>query len=616
MTDRSNRNITGSDVRLQCLSALGVPASGWPTGGLSVSSTGWDDIKQLACLNADGSLTLPFIADVLNRLYVARYRADGTVVQGWAPGSFQVAPGVSVQDIASAFPTPDGGNLFLWHAGFSSWDIWAQRLTATGQVAPGWPASGHEVAAGPGLQFLAIDPGAVADASDGWWLSYYSTPSGSESDVMLLDVDGLGNARPGWGTYGRSVTVAAGVQAQPALCSDGADGIYVAWADARTGAGVPDPGVQDYYDIYLQHFDAQGQPDPRWPSTGLPVCVWPGTQQAPRVISDQTGGAYVTWELSGPQGNTIHAQHILANGTVAAGWPIGGRRMFGPEGYAHLSQLCTDGQGGCFIAGEILLEDGSANVYAQHLNAAGQFDGPWGANGYPVVEPGLFTISDQQRPRMVPSLTGSVIICWEDQRSGGPEAYALRVGVNGVVAVAAALVDQSVSSDLVALTWQVFDGTLAAATVERRTEDGAWSEVAGISPDGSGRLRFEDRGIEQGTRYAYRLSWQSAEGIQRSSETWVQVPVLARFALKGATPNPSPRGALSVRYSLEAGTAPSRIELYDLQGRCVSSRDVTSAGPGEHLLQMRDARLLDTGIYWVRLSQGARQATARIVLVD
>ncbi|MEO7867715.1 MAG: hypothetical protein ABIU54_08750, partial [Candidatus Eisenbacteria bacterium] len=554
----------------------------------------WIDAAQLGCLNADGSLTLPFISDVLNRIYVGRYRQDGTIVPGWSPGSFQVAPGVSVQDIASAFPTPDGGNLFLWHAGFSSWDIWAQRLTSTGQVAPGWPTAGHEVAAGPGLQFLAIDPGAIADANDGWWLSYYSAPSGTESDAMLLRVDGLGNARAGWPVYGRSVTAAAGTQAQPTLCSDGADGIYVAWVDARTGVGVPDPEVQDYYDIYLQHFDSQGQKDPRWLSTGLPVCIWPGRQQAPRVISDRAGGVYVTWEISGPQGNTIHAQHILADGTVTAGWPPGGRRMFGYEGYAHLSQLCTDGQGGCFVAAEILQEDGTPNVLLQHVNAAGQFDGPWGALGFRVVPNGFFAIDWQEGPRMVPSLPGSIILCWTDQRSGGPEAYALRVGVNGVVAITTSLVAQSVSTELVALTWQAFDGTLAAATVERRTEDGSWIELATISPDGEGRLRFEDRGIEQGTRYAYRLSWQSGEGAQASAETWVQVPVLARFALKGATPNPSPRAALSVRYSLEAAPAPARIELYDLQGRCVSGHDLTSAGPGEHLLQVRDARLLDT----------------------
>ena len=290
--------------------------------------------------------------------------------------------------------------------------------------------------------------------------------------------------------------------------------------------------------------------------------------------------------------------------------------MFGPEGYAHLSQLCTDGQGGFFVAAEIVREDGSSSVFLQHVDAAGQFDGPWSTNGYQVVPAGFVSINRQDGPRMVRSLQGTIILCWNDQRSGRQEAYALRVGVNGVVAVNTSLVAQSVSSELVALTWQVFDGTFAAATVQRRTEDGTWIDLASISPDGSGRLHFEDRGVEQGMQYSYRLSWQGFEGTQRSSETTVQVPVLARFALKGATPNPSPRATLGVRYSLEAGAAPARIELYDLQGRCVSSHDVTSAGPGEHLLQMRDAHLLDTGIYWLRLSQGAKQATARIVLVD
>lgn len=76
--------------------------------------------------------------------------------------------------------------------------------------------------------------------------------------------------------------------------------------------------------------------------------------------------------------------------------------------------------------------------------------------------------------------------------------------------------------------------------------------------------------------------------------------------------NPA-RGALRVLASLPSNT-PVRLELFDIAGR----RVVASALPaiaGIHTFVVDDTRTLPSGVYMLRLQQGANAATARVVLV-
>jgi hypothetical protein len=428
----------------------------------------------------------------------------------------------------------------------------------------------------------------------------------------MLRVDGLGDPAPGFPYGGVNVCGALGVQAQPALCRDGTDGVFVAWCDARSCPGAPDPDLQYCYDIYLQRLGGAGTPAPGWPVDGLPVCVDPEVQQAPQVVPDGSGGVFVAWEIAGPQGWSIHAQHVLADGSLAPGWPVGGKRMFAADAYCDNMAVASDQLGGLFVAGSLYLASGF-RVYVQHVSGDGQFDGPWGAAGLPVVSPLLNQSEDDAE--LAESLPGSVIVTWNGSRSGTDEAYASRITLDGVVATAVSLVSEEVTADRVALAWSTGGDALASATLERRTEDAAWRALASLSPDGTGTLRYEDRDVVPGVRYGYRLAWSDASGAQRSAETWVEVPLAARFALAGALPNPSPRTALSVGYSLPERAA-ARLELFDAQGRVRAVRDLGAADPGAHVEPFAEARALRPGLYWLRLTQGSRSATARVVLVD
>ena len=60
-----------------------------------------------------------------------------------------------------------------------------------------------------------------------------------------------------------------------------------------------------------------------WPPGGVQLCQ---TCQGryPLVVPDGTGGGFVVWEDSRNGSSDIYAQHVTAAGEIAAGWPVDG----------------------------------------------------------------------------------------------------------------------------------------------------------------------------------------------------------------------------------------------------------------------------------------------------
>jgi hypothetical protein len=54
----------------------------------------------------------------------------------------------------------------------------------------------------------------------------------------------------------------------------------------------------------------------------------------------------------------------------------------------------------------------------------------------------------------------------------------------------------------------------------------------------------------------------------------------------------------------------------DVSGRRVLAREVGSLGPGRHTVNLAEGRKVATGIYWVRLTQGANEQTARVAVIE
>ena len=174
------------------------------------------------------------------------------------------------------------------------------------------------------------------------------------------------------------------------------------------------------------------------------------------------------------------------------------------------------------------------------------------------------------------------------------------------------LVAVEAAPDRVRLLWQAPDTRATSYTVQRRDSGSDWMSLGVISNLGDGHLEFVDRTVAAGVRYAYRLGQDGVDGTTYSNETWIDVP--ARFSLRLDPPRPNPGGRdVSVVFTLPSA-APATLEMIDVAGRRVMSREVGSLGAGAHSLRLGEFGAAP-GVYLVRLSQRDRVLTAHAVIV-
>ena len=87
-----------------------------------------------------------------------------------------------------------------------------------------------------------------------------------------------------------------------------------------------------------------------------------------------------------------------------------------------------------------------------------------------------------------------------------------------------------------------------------------------------------------------------------------------RLAIAGARPNPA-HGAPFLMFTLPE-TAPARLEIFDVAGRCVGRDDLPAPAAGLQTRRLRPDRPLSPGLYLARVTQGARSAVARFVVIQ
>lgn len=150
----------------------------------------------------------------------------------------------------------------------------------------------------------------------------------------------------------------------------------------------------------------------------------------------------------------------------------------------------------------------------------------------------------------------------------------------------------------VQLAWQVVPQHYSTATVQRGTDGETWSDLDLAELGEDSRLHFEDATVAPATRYAYRLRL-SRNGLDHFSPmTWVDVPANV-LSFGGPRENPSV-GPPVVQFTLP-DARPATIEVHDLSGRRVMSREVGSLGPGLHRVTLEPRAPWRAGIYFLKL---------------
>lgn len=200
-------------------------------------------------------------------------------------------------------------------------------------------------------------------------------------------------------------------QSPPHMVSDGAGGSFVVWHDYRNGD----------LDIYAQRLNAAGSPV--WTLNGVPVAKPAGFQLYPRIAPDGTGGAIVVWQDARTDSAfDVYAQRLNSAGTPV--WGIDGVLLSAATGAQRLPDLVSDAAGGAIVAW-IDMQAGSADIYAQRVNAAGLPQ--WAAGGVPICD----LVGTQDNIAIVEDHQGGAILSWRDERAGSSDLYAQRIGPGG-----------------------------------------------------------------------------------------------------------------------------------------------------------------------------------------
>ncbi len=171
-------------------------------------------------------------------VWVEHLDALGNIVS--APGGILVSNATNEQAIGDRFNSAasDGadGVIVTWvdtRNGLDR-DVFAQRVLASGTVDPRWTPNGAHVCTAPGIQ---INPAIVADGYGGAIITWYDQRSVSSYDIYAQHVTATGAIAPGWAQNGVALCTAPGEQVYPDVVTDGAGGAIAYWDDYR-GSGV------------------------------------------------------------------------------------------------------------------------------------------------------------------------------------------------------------------------------------------------------------------------------------------------------------------------------------------------------------------------------------------
>ncbi|MEO5617160.1 MAG: T9SS type A sorting domain-containing protein [Candidatus Eisenbacteria bacterium] len=533
-------------------------------------------------------------------VYLQHVLADGQIAPGWPIDGMPVSVEPGRQERAALLEDGLGGVYVVWD---SDSTVMAQHLESSGTPRPGWPAEGIRLLEIPGLgSYGAARIGAVVTNGQEVFVAWGDNRRGLGWELYIQKLAETGEVATGWPINGLRVVDASPNQQERIairMNSDAAGGLYLAWSATNSPIDLDD-------DIYATHVLADGTVAPGWPATGLPVAVQPRWQLLSGAAPDGFGGLLLSWQDSRNPPARAYVQRLRSDGTPAPGWQPQGTPISDLPGYHSRPGIAPDGDGGAFIAFE---EGFNGHGYAQRVLADATRPLGWPSTGLPLVDPAV-PGNQQQDHAITPDGEGGAVVVWNDFRNGiSNQLYAQRYTGDAVTEALTSLVRVEALPDRVTLVWSRGTDAPAEVRVERRGGSGAWSVIERAAFAGSGSLEYSDATVTAGERYAYRLAWTGTAGERTTAETLVQVPLAIALALHGFRPNPA-QGELHVAFSLPRAGA-TTIEVLDLGGRIVRRRDVSHLGTGNHVLRLTDGERMNPGVYWLRLRHEGRTLTAK-----
>ena len=558
-------------------------AGAWNSNGVPVAPGDSAQIKQCVVPDGSGGAIVAWEDKRSGRYlaYAQHLDLGGSIMPGW-PGAGVLLPnrGLS-QGNLTACPDQAGGAFIASDDSTYKGVVLVHHLGADGVPAIGWPSTpvtlqraGYGQDGGTQGAFL---PALLVDDSGGVIVARTYRDRLHQSITLVRLTSSASLAAP-WDS-GVFAGTGSPWEYPSVLCADGQRGVFVIfqedWIPAR---------------IFIERFDGSGS----LAFAPVPVSAAALAETAPGLVGDGGTGAIAVWEdHRNGSFDQVFAQHILADGSVAPGWPADGLAVCAfptAPGFLSdfvfpgpLSSVTSDGAGGVYVAWSDYRDGtGLGDIYAQHVLGDGTIAVGWPANGLAICT----APDDQQRPSIAADGAGGVVIAWQDRRSGSDaDIYAQHVLGNATLADG----------------WSA-DGLPACAATGDQLAPAVATDAAG-----NAFMAWSDARSGIPNVYATKIA---------AGQTPAAVPpsTPARLALAGASPNPTFGPGLTVRFTL-ATAERATLEVLDVGGRRVARREIGPLGPGSHVLELQESAVLPAGVYIVRLVQSGQVVTARASLI-
>ena len=403
------------DIYLQRVNKLGVPL--WAVDGINICNEASDQSTPNIISDMAGGVIVSWSdrrSDPINRdVYAQRVDSNGVVL--WTVNGVAIANKPVREHNEKIASDGAGGAIVVWEQLDLDWDVWGQRVNASGVVQ--WAPGGVALCQTGGKR---INPKLQKDGRGGAIVTW------QDMRVGVYDIYAQRISKDGvlqWSNTAVPICASANTQSNPKIDpSNSTGGAYITWADKRNGLD---------YDIFLQKVDSNGII--QFAVNGIPVCSASGSQSAPEILSNKVVGVIVAWKDNRAGNTDIYAQRIDALGTAM--WANNGVAVCNSAFNQINPNMCEDTLGGAIVTWQDSSSNGF-NIKAQRINANGTL--MWLTNGIDIG-----TATDTQKsPKNVPDGKGGSIFVWQDKRVGIYDIFAHHIYDNGTYVNTASLKEE------------------------------------------------------------------------------------------------------------------------------------------------------------------------------
>ena len=385
-------------------------ADTWLPNGTAISKKNYNQWYPQICGDGAGGAIITW-EDQRNGLdgdiYAQRVNSTGDVL--WTVDGVAICTENNTQGSPLISSDEDGGAIITWNDKRNGldYDIYAQKINSTGDVQ--WNANGTAICTANESQVV---PQIYSDGTGGAIITWTDYRNGKNYDIFVQRINSTGNVI--WNANGTEICTLGGDQIFPKICSDGVRGAIITWEDSRG----TDP------DIYAQRVNSTG--DVQWNANGTAICTANNTQWYPKICSDGTGGAIITWaDYRSGTNYDIYTQKI--NSTGNGQWNANGTAICTADNDQKTPQICSLGTGNAIITWADYRSGTNYDIYTQKINSTG--NGQWNANGTAICT----ADNDQKAPQICSDGNGGALITWEDLRDIWGDIYAQGVNSTGEI---------------------------------------------------------------------------------------------------------------------------------------------------------------------------------------